>query len=85
MGADRTSIHRPEYCLRARAGTIDRKNRGQNSHRGAQPYELPVMKWVAMQNSWKLPMGKNRKCGGVYVFWFVADNEQTTGQCAASM
>ena len=31
MGADRTSIHRPEYCLLGQGWNIEKKNRGQNS------------------------------------------------------
>jgi hypothetical protein len=41
-------------------------------------YELPVMKWV-ISKTFETPEGQKHEARGVYVFWFVADNEQTTG------
>jgi hypothetical protein len=78
MGADRTSIHRPEYCLMGQGWNIDKKNEVEIPIEGASRYELPVMKWVASKNI-ETPDGQKQEIRGVYVFWFVADNEQTTG------
>jgi len=36
MGADRTSIHRPDYCLPARAGR-SRQDGGETEHRRRAP------------------------------------------------
>src|SRR5271154_3922969 len=51
MGADRTSIHRPEYCLPGQGWRIDKKNQERISI-GAQNYELPVTKWT-VSNSYQ--------------------------------
>ena len=76
MGADRTSIHRPDYCLPGQGWTIDSKTPVNIPIAGGQPYDLPVMKWV-IHNSYQTPDGQKQEVGGIYVFWFVADNEQT--------
>ena len=76
MGADRTSIHRPDYCLPGQGWTIGSKTAVNIPIGGEHPYELPVLKWV-VHNSFQAPDGQKREASGVYVFWFVADNEQT--------
>ena len=77
MGADRTSIHRPDYCLPGQGWTIDSKTAVTIPISGGHPYELPVMKWV-IHNSFQTPDGQKQEVSGIYVFWFVADHEQTT-------
>jgi len=77
MGADRTSIHRPEYCLPGQGWRIDKKNQERISI-GAQNYELPVTKWT-VSNSYQTPDGKKVEVNGVFVFWLVSANEQSTG------
>jgi hypothetical protein len=76
MGADRTSIHRPDYCLPGQGWSIGSKTAVNVPIRGGQPYELPVMKWV-VRNSLRTPDGQKQEVSGIYVFWFVADHEQT--------
>jgi len=76
MGADRTSIHRPDYCLPGQGWTIDSKTAVNIPIGGEHPYALPVLKWV-IHNSLPTPDGRKQEVSGVYVFWFVADNEQT--------
>jgi hypothetical protein len=76
MGADRTSIHRPDYCLPGQGWSIGLKTAVNIPIRGGQPYELPVMKWV-VRNSFQTPDGQKQEVSGVYVFWFVAEHEQT--------
>ncbi len=78
MGADRTSIHRPEYCLLGQGWNVDKKTEVKVPIDGAPHYELPVMKWV-ISKTFETPGGQKQEARGVYVFWFVADNEQTTG------
>ena len=77
MGADRTSIHRPDYCLPGQGWTIDSKTAVNIPIGGGHPYALPVMKWV-IHNSYQASDGRKQEVSGVYVFWFVADNQQTT-------
>jgi hypothetical protein len=76
MGTDRTSIHKPDYCLPGQGWHIDSKNVVNVPVGGALPYELPVAKWLISANFQK-PGGGTEKVSGIYVFWFVADEEQT--------
>ncbi len=82
MGADRTSIHRPDYCLPGQGWSIGSKTAVTIPIGGGHPYELPVMKWV-VGRSVEAPDGQKQEVSGIYVFWFVADNEQTVGQYSA--
>jgi hypothetical protein len=76
MGADRTSIHKPDYCLPGQGWHIDSKSVVNVPINGAQPYQLPVAKWF-ISASFQMPDGHAEKRSGIYAFWFVADNEQT--------
>jgi hypothetical protein len=76
MGADRTSIHRPDYCLPGQGWTIDAKAAVSIPVGGEHPYELQALKWT-IHNSFQTPDGQKQDVSGAYVFWFVADNEQT--------
>jgi hypothetical protein len=78
MGADRTSIHRPEYCMAGQGFACDDKVVVDIPVGGAKPYQMPAAKWKVSRLV-QQPDGQNVKISGVYVFWFVADNEQTTG------
>jgi hypothetical protein len=76
MGADRTSIHRPDYCLPGQGWTIDSKTTVTIPIGGAQPFDLQAQKWI-IHNSFQTPDGPKQAVSGVYVFWFVSENEQT--------
>ena len=76
MGADRTSIHKPDYCLPGQGWNIRSKKIASLKIAGATPYELPVSEWV-VSNSLKTSDGGKKTVSGIYVFWFVADGEQT--------
>jgi hypothetical protein len=78
MGADRTSIHRPEYCFQGQGWDVESKTEVKIPIAGAAPYELPVMKWVTRKTV-ETADGQKQEIRGVYVFWFVADNELATG------
>jgi hypothetical protein len=78
MGADRTSIHRPEYCLAGQGFACEEKEVVDIPVGGSQPYQLPVSKWKVSRLIHQ-PGGQSVRESGLYVFWFVADNEQTTG------
>ena len=77
MGGDRTSIHKPDYCLPGQGWTINQKEVVNIPLAGAQNYQLPVAKWI-IGNSYQTPDGQKHQVSGLYVFWFVADGEQTT-------
>lgn len=74
MGADRTSIHRPDYCLPGQGWQIHDKTEVKLKIAGAQPYELPVMKWI-ISNTYSAPDGGKKNVSGLYVFWFVTENQ----------
>jgi uncharacterized protein DUF3485 len=74
MGTDRTSIHKPEYCLPGGGWRIDEKTEVGIPIEGPRPYSLAVAKWTLTRTG----TGQNEGIRGLYVFWFVADNEETT-------
>jgi hypothetical protein len=76
MGADRTSIHKPDYCLPGQGWTINAKAMTNITVAGAKPYQLPVAKWT-VSNIYQMPDGTQQRVSGLYVFWFVADGQQT--------
>jgi len=77
MGRDRTSIHKPEYCLPSQGWHIDQKDVVNLSIGGPHIYQMPVAKWL-LSLSAKMPDGSKREFRGFYVFWFVAHNAETT-------
>jgi hypothetical protein len=76
MGADRTSIHKPDYCLPGQGWTINEKTVVNIPVAGPQSYQLPVAKWI-ISNSFQTPDGRKQQVSGLYVFWLVADGEET--------
>lgn len=76
MGTDRTSIHKPEYCLPGQGWQLGEKTVVNLPIEGAQKYQLPVARWF-IQNSFQDQDGKKTEVSGIYVFWFVADREET--------
>jgi hypothetical protein len=76
MGADRTSIHRPDYCLPGQGWQIRDKTEVKLNIPGTTPYELPVMKWT-VSNTFPAPGGGQQTVSGLYVFWFVTQGGTT--------
>lgn len=70
MGSDRTSLHKPQICLRGTGWNIDRADKEIVNITRPAAYDLPVMK---LSLSPEKP--ENRR--GVYVYWFAADQEYT--------
>lgn len=76
MGTDRTSIHKPEYCLTSQAWQIlDRSTLAVTIDRPAD-YALPVREFIASRLVQQAD-GTAARWGGVYLFWFVADGHLT--------
>jgi hypothetical protein len=77
MGTDRTSLHKPEICLSGQGWAIKEgfSSPARVPIARPMPYELPVMKLVA--NKTVTVDGQTRTGTGLYVYWFVADNEYT--------
>jgi hypothetical protein len=76
MGEDRTSIHKPDYCLPGQGWVIKDKSVVNIAMAGAQKYELPVAKWL-VANSIQNSSGQKQAVSALYVFWLVADQEET--------
>lgn len=71
MGRDRTSMHKPQFCLTGQGWQIDDLASSQTTLRIEQPYpyDLPVAKLVARTfDEQKQPIS------GVYVYWYVASD-----------
>ena len=76
MGMDRTSIHKPDFCLPGQGWNIHQKETVSIPIPGPHPYHLQVAKWT-ITNFIQNTDGQKQKVGGLYVFWFVAKNEET--------
>jgi hypothetical protein len=78
MGRDRTSIHKTEFCLEGQGWVIDRNASAQATVRMDRPfpYDLPVTKFVATKQV--IVQGQPVTARGIYVLWFVADNDEYT-------
>ena len=80
MGSDRTSLHKTEFCIEGAGWRI---NRGASAETKVHldrpyPYDLPVMKYLATREA--DINGEKRLIQGIYVVWFVADNDEYTAQ-----
>jgi hypothetical protein len=77
MGTDRTSLHKPQFCLQGSGWIIDENTSKEvNVHMERPfPYELPVMKLFTSQvvdiGGQKVPVK------GIYVYWFVSHDQFT--------
>jgi len=75
MGADRTSIHKPEFCLPGQGWGVDRKEAVSVPVVQAVSYVLPVMKFTATKQGMVGGQWVTRR--GIYIYWFVADGRVT--------
>jgi hypothetical protein len=76
MGWDRTSIHRAEYCLIGQGLAPEEKTVVDIPIEGKEPGRLSAAKWK-VGGVFQERDGRKVKVSGVYVFWFVTDQEQT--------
>ena len=76
MGRDRTSIHRPEWCLTGVGWVTDPQEMTSVRISEPQPYDLSLMKLTATKRG-KTAAGQPVVGRVVYVYWFVADHELT--------
>ncbi len=76
MGTDRTSIHKPQYCLTGQGETIVGTEIITIPIARPHPYELKVMKLTTTSQQ---PIGSGRftPASGIYLYWFVADGQLT--------
>jgi hypothetical protein len=76
MGSDRTSIHKPQLCLRGQGWDIERTTESAVEVPQPHPYKLPVMKLVTGK-TFTGGGGRVIKRNGIYTYWFVADHALT--------
>lgn len=75
MGSDRTSLHKPEYCLPGQGLSIDRRESRNITVREPYTYELPVTCFTVSGEVEE--KGVRGRVKALYVFWFVADGQLT--------
>lgn len=76
MGTDRTSIHKPEFCLTSQGWQILARDLDELRLAAPRACALPVQRFTT-QFTGQDPAGRLMRLGGVYVFWFVAENRVT--------
>jgi len=80
MGTDRTSIHKPEFCLTGIGWNIDRQEYDVVHIGGERPFDLKLRKLTASHDA----KVKDRTVTyhGIYYYWFVAEDELTASHWA---
>jgi hypothetical protein len=76
MGTDRTSIHKPEYCLTGQGFQVASIERDTVEIAQPHRYELPVVKMTLSREATS-PDGQRIKQSALFVYWFVADDQLT--------
>src|SRR5436190_5308611 len=77
MGSDRTSIHRPQGCLQGTGWLTISSDEESIPVQATVPYDLSVRK-LKLRRQVKLPDGSISNEAAVFVYWFVADGQQTS-------
>jgi hypothetical protein len=79
MGTDRTSLHKPQFCLEGIGWHIDDNASSLATVHIERPfpYDLQVMKLISTKEI--VSGGQKLTARGVYVYWFVADNLLSAG------
>lgn len=73
MGTDRTSIHKPQYCLVGQGHEIVSSEVITIPISKPLPYDLKVMKLTTRRHG----RGNTTPISGVFLYWFVADGHLT--------
>ena len=71
MGEDRTSLHKPQYCVEGAGWKIDQTETTTMPIERPHHYELPVIKLTTTKEG--VINGQPYKARGIYVYWYVAD------------
>lgn len=81
MGADRTSIHRPEFCLTGQGWKIDASHSGVETLEvaGDRQKSLELNRMILDKNL-PQPDGSMVPARGMYLYWFSADGRETPRQ-----
>lgn len=76
MGTDRTSIHKPEYCLTGQGFQVTKVERDSVDILKPHRYSLPLHK-MSLYREAKSANGQPVPQSGLFVYWFVADKQLT--------
>lgn len=76
MGTDRTSIHKPQFCLQGQGWRIEHSEVIDVPIPRPHPYDLKVMK-LSLANEFRQKDGSFQPVKGYYMYWFVADGQLT--------
>jgi hypothetical protein len=77
MGTDRTSIHKPEYCLPGQGFQIQQTQQDLIRIPEPHPYDLPVTRIIASRTIRATPDSPPQEFRAVFVYWFVAEDRIT--------
>lgn len=72
MGTDRTSLHKPQFCLVGAGWRIDRTEWDKVRVYRPRTYDLPVVKLTTSREVTE--NGRTFPVRGLYVYWFVCDD-----------
>jgi hypothetical protein len=72
MGTDRTSIHKPQFCLDGQGWHIEKTETAVVPMTRPHAYDLTVMKLTASKR-FRTAEGTPQLVKAIYVYWFVAD------------
>jgi len=75
MGGDRTSLHKPQFCLEGAGWKINQTELATVTIERPRRYELPVMKLTTTKQG--TVDGRPVTARGIYVYWFVAEDQYT--------
>lgn len=70
MGSDRTSLHKPQFCLTGQGWQIDRTIETTIPVEKPLNYNLPVIELVATRTE----NGQRTDQRAIYIYWYVADD-----------
>ena len=76
MGSDRTSIHKPQFCLVGQGWRIDQTDATSIPILQPHPYALPMMRLTATK-LFQTAGGRVQALRAIYAYWFVADHQLT--------
>lgn len=77
MGSDRSSIHKPEFCLDGGGWSFFGDETVAIPMERPVPYDLPVRKLLIRSERKNPATGKMVQVEGVYLFWFVSGDKLT--------
>lgn len=77
MGADRTSIHKPQYCLIGQGLTIDSTELVDIPLFEPHPRKIQAMKLLCSMNVRRPDTGQVQTLRAIFIYWFVADGVTT--------